>query len=776
MVNAVVTDVVRPAVTADNPDGFLDEAVLARFDPVEEVEGDAVGVFFLGGEQFHNLGCRRFGELAIVLAVHPFGHRLFHCGRDGVKADDVGHKVVEHVAARLISEVHTETELRVVLEERVCPRGTLALVVLGVGAGGRAAAVDGGAARCVGDNHPVAEELCDELDVRSFAAACARAGELEERLLELAVLDGSDLVRGDGCGGFFERRRVIPVGGVLFDGFRDGNHTERLFLGGADVDAVVAAGAVIGADLHTELVTLEADCGLGDESLGLVGKLFRGGESGTDCRVRADERAAVALDAVVHNPFGDADRYAAFLELGRAGGNDAVGRECGDGQFVAFLRGDGRDEGLVILVIGDGQGVRTRRGGRPAFGIVDLFEVGDGVVDAVAVHLDDRVALLAVRLLDGFLHILLGVGVGDDVGEFEECRLHDGVDALGRAEFGDDVQTVEGVELDVLLRNLVLHLCGELLVHLVGGPDAVEQEGAAVFEVGEHIVAQHVRFVVARDEVRLVDEVGCADGLVGEAQVGHGQTAGLLGVIGEVALRVFFGVVADDFDAVLVRADGAVGAEAVELAGDGGRVGDVDFFFDFQRSARHVVGDADGEVVLLALVHILVDRRSHGRIEFLAAEAVSAAEHFRLDLLFVKRGDDVEIERFAEGTRFLGAVEHGDFLCGLGERGNELFHGEGTVKSDFEHADFLSFRVEVIDRLFDCFRTATHKDDDAVGVLCAVVVDEVILSARNGRDLVHHRLDDAGDGVVILVGGFSVLEVDVGVLRRARLMRMFGVE
>ena len=107
---------------------------------------------------------------------------------------------------------------------------------------------------------------------------------------------------------------------------------------------------------------------------------------------------------------------------------------------------------------------------------------------------------------------------------------------------------------------------------------------------------------------------------------------------------------------------------------------------------------------------------------------------------------------------------------------DELFDGEGAVKPDLEHADFLTLRVEVIDGLFDCFRTATHEDDDAVGVLCAVVVDEVILPARDARNLVHHRLDDAGDSLVELVCGFPVLEVDVGVLRRACLMRMFGVE
>ena len=55
---------------------------------------------------------------------------------------------------------------------------------------GRGAAVDRGAAGGVGDLHAVAEELGDQLDIRCFAAAGASAGELEERLFELAALDG----------------------------------------------------------------------------------------------------------------------------------------------------------------------------------------------------------------------------------------------------------------------------------------------------------------------------------------------------------------------------------------------------------------------------------------------------------------------------------------------------------------------------------------------------------------------------------------------------------
>ena len=94
------------------------------------------------------------------------------------------------VAALGDGQVHAEAELGVVLEQGVGPGGTVTLVVGGVGAGGGGTAVDGGAAGGVGHDHAVAEELGDQLDIRSLAAASAGAGELEQGLLELAVLDG----------------------------------------------------------------------------------------------------------------------------------------------------------------------------------------------------------------------------------------------------------------------------------------------------------------------------------------------------------------------------------------------------------------------------------------------------------------------------------------------------------------------------------------------------------------------------------------------------------
>ena len=292
--------------------------------------------------------------------------------------------------------------------------------------------------------------------------------------------------------GFFEVCRIVPVFFLFCDCFVEGNHGESFLFCGANSHAVGATRAVEGADLHTEFVAFHADSGFGFKRCGFVCKLFRRCESRTNGCVRANESAAVALDALVFVPHRNGHCDTAFFKLGRAGGYVTVGVECGNGEFVAFLCGDGCDEVLEIFVVGDGERSCAVGCGFPALRIFDFFEVCDCVVNTCVVHCNDRVAFLAVGLLDHFLHITLCVFVRNDVCKFEECGLHDGVDAFFRADFLDDFETVESVELDVFLCNHVLHCRRKFCVHLFGFPLRVEKERAAVFKVGEHVVTKHV--------------------------------------------------------------------------------------------------------------------------------------------------------------------------------------------------------------------------------------------------------------------------------------------
>ncbi len=67
-----------------------------------------------------------------------------------------------------------------------------------------------------------------------------------------------------------------------------------------------------------------------------------------------------------------------------------------------------------------------------------------------------------------------------------------------------------------------------------------------------YVVHVQVSLYVACHEVGGVHQICGTDGLVAEAKVRAGETARLLGVVGEICLAVLVGVVADNLDRVLV--------------------------------------------------------------------------------------------------------------------------------------------------------------------------------------------------------------------------------
>ena len=99
------------------------------------------------------------------------------------------HQLAGELGLLVDRQAEAQAELGVVLEEAVRPGRPAAVLVHRPRRRRQVAAVDRGAAGGVGDDGAVAEELADQLDVGRLAAAGARAGELEERLEQLRVLD-----------------------------------------------------------------------------------------------------------------------------------------------------------------------------------------------------------------------------------------------------------------------------------------------------------------------------------------------------------------------------------------------------------------------------------------------------------------------------------------------------------------------------------------------------------------------------------------------------------
>ena len=164
----------------EDPHGFLHE-VIGEF--VAEADGGFVGSTGESSLQGGNVFTLGLDAGFVVLRL---GREFFlEFGRN-VHGFEEAQSLVGMLRD---SEAHTETEFSVVFEEAVGPSRTAAFLVLCPRSGRQVTAVNGGATRSVGDNHAVAEQLRNETHVSGFAAACAGAGEFEQRFEEHGLLD-----------------------------------------------------------------------------------------------------------------------------------------------------------------------------------------------------------------------------------------------------------------------------------------------------------------------------------------------------------------------------------------------------------------------------------------------------------------------------------------------------------------------------------------------------------------------------------------------------------
>ena len=92
---------------------------------------------------------------------------------------------------------------------------------------------------------------------------------------------------------------------------------------------------------------------------------------------------------------------------------------------------------------------------------------------------------------------------------------------------------------------------------------------------------------------------------------------------------------------------------------------------------------------------------------------------------------------------------------------------ERTVQVDIYNPHLFAGGIDGVSHIFTDIGNGTDGDNDTVRVRRAVVVEEVICPSRNGADLIHIALHDIGKRVIKRVGCFAVLEVDIGIFRRA---------
>ncbi len=317
--------------------------------------------------------------------------------------------------------------------------------------------------------------------------------------------------------------------------------------------------------------------------------------------MRAHKRTLVALDAFINLPFRHIDRNAPLLIGSGAGGEGAVFhmgfRKGANRQIIAFQPGHGSlnvpDVFRLVRVL-----LRCFFANIcPHFGYIDLFQCVDTLVHSFIVHVHNLLAFSAIIGHNGLFQVFYRVIQRNNLCQLEESRLHYHIDTVAQTDFGSDLYGINHVEVQILLSNGLLYRCGKLFLQLTFRPGTVQDKDAALLDPCQDIGLIQERLVVAGDIICSRYQIGRFNRLLAEPQMGYRGAAGFLAVVGEIALRIQIGMVANDLDGRFVGAYGAVGTQTPEFAADGSFRCGVDLLRLRQGVMGYIIIDADGKAV-----------------------------------------------------------------------------------------------------------------------------------------------------------------------------------
>src|SRR5580700_7524908 len=258
----------------------------------------------------------------------------------------------------------------------------------------------------------------------------------------------------------------------------------------------------------------------------------------------------------------------------------------------------------------------------------------ESLIDGLHVLLHDLFAFAAVSVANRFANGLNGLLRWQYFRDGKEAHLQNGVHAAAHAGVAGDLIRVNHVKPGAPGNDLFLHGAWEAAPNFIRAKGTVQQERSAGNERTQHVVTFEEYPLVAGDKVGAGYQIAGSNRLRPESQVRNGDRTGLLRVIDEISLRVIVGILTDYLDRILIRAHGAVRAQAVEhgpdnVVGLGGERRVIS-----QAGMADVVVDPDGEVILCLVVElirfqIVVHRLDHGGSEFFGREAVPSTHDQR---------------------------------------------------------------------------------------------------------------------------------------------------
>ena len=294
--------------------------------------------------------------------------------------------------------------------------------------------------------------------------------------------------------------------------------------GGADFNAQAAAGAILRRHLNRVAQAFK----LGLESLGQPTKvggcaveLRRCENLGTDCSVRTDHRAAVALHAQVRLPNRNVEGNGALFQAAGTRGPGAIGWECAHWQFVtpAFQQQASDAPGKVWRIVGNRWAPRA--GGRDGLRHRNLNQCAKRALQRCEVAPQHFGTAPTPGLPQGFAHVAHGLLNGQHPAQREKAQLHHGADVPPQARFFSLRAGVDGVQPAPAIDQLLLRLARQQIPHLRSRNCRVQQNRRARCCAIEHIAPFQKLTGMDGHKLGLRDAPGRADGPWAESQIRH---------------------------------------------------------------------------------------------------------------------------------------------------------------------------------------------------------------------------------------------------------------
>src|SRR5699024_1444665 len=128
-------------------------------------------------------------------------------------------------------------------------------------------------------------------------------------------------------------------------------------------------------------------------------------------------------------------------------------------------------------------------------------------IDRIVVHLYDLVTFSSVSSFSSSLHQVNCLFFRNDGSKFEERRLENSIDTSAKSDLFTDLDTVDRVELDIVICNVSFNLSRKMFLKAFHIPRTVQKECSAVYKLLYHVVLVHIGRVVACYKVCLMDQV-----------------------------------------------------------------------------------------------------------------------------------------------------------------------------------------------------------------------------------------------------------------------------